>query len=142
LESGQSPKLAGWRNTRKENAQVRSWNWWNVQDWEAQITVFEAELHLPPARRTQKGSGASPLKDVKLTDKESLEVYDLLRNMHEIVRMIYVGYLAQMDDWQENAIDSVEGVLYLAESVFSKQECSACNGQCVHTEGEGKTNGD
>ena len=47
-----------------------------------------------------------------------MTVYNKLREMHTILKSLH----KRDDEWEENAILSVHGVLYLAEGVFSKEE--------------------
>jgi hypothetical protein len=47
-----------------------------------------------------------------------LAVYDELRKMHAIFKAIP----DREDDFEQNALDGVEAVLYLAEGVFAKHE--------------------
>jgi len=49
------------------------------------------------------------------TERERLAVYDCLRTMHAILKDIP----QREDDWEQNALDAVHSVLYLAEHVFS-----------------------
>lgn len=59
-----------------------------------------------------------------LSDKERLEVYDLLREAHKSVKLIW-QYLERMDDSDESAVDAVDNVLYLAEGYFCNSMVAA-----------------
>lgn len=50
----------------------------------------------------------------------NLEIYDKLRDMHNIFKEIYKKY-DDMDNWEQNAIDGLDAVLYMVESIFSKE---------------------
>lgn len=54
-----------------------------------------------------------------LTNKQRLEIYDRLRQLHQETHKIDCS---TMDAWEESAIDAVQAVLYLAEGVFAKQK--------------------
>jgi hypothetical protein len=51
-----------------------------------------------------------------------LKVYDKLRQAHAIIKTIPPCE----DEWQQNAIDAVHSVLYLAESAFTAEPMLAC----------------
>jgi hypothetical protein len=56
-----------------------------------------------------------------MTEKQRLEIYDLLRDAH---RLVYEAWKLHKDDInsaQDNAIDAVSSVLYLAEGVFASE---------------------
>lgn len=53
----------------------------------------------------------------------NIKIYNILRDIHKVGLDRARGYLDENDSeyaWKLNAIDSIEGVLYLAEGVFSK----------------------
>lgn len=47
-----------------------------------------------------------------------LQVYDQLRTMHSILKNLE----DRKDEWEQNALDAVDRVLYLAEGVFARPE--------------------
>ena len=54
-----------------------------------------------------------------------LEVYDVLRSAHSLVKdCLYAKNFEQMSSDLQNAIESVSGVLYLAEGVAVKEDNS------------------
>ena len=57
-----------------------------------------------------------------LSERERLAIYDRLRKAHMEIGAIYADLYKHMDNFQENAVDAVNSVLYLAESVFAKPE--------------------
>lgn len=57
-----------------------------------------------------------------LTNKGKLDIYDSLRDMHSIIKSEIYALYPLMSSQEQNAIDGVDSVLYLAESVFAKVE--------------------
>jgi hypothetical protein len=56
-----------------------------------------------------------------LSDKEKLKVYDKLREAHKIIDSIYAEELLDSaNDIEGNVVDTVRGVLYLAEGEFAR----------------------
>jgi len=58
------------------------------------------------------------------TERERLIVYDELRKMHSILKAIP----EREDEWEQNALDAVHSVLYLAEHAFSCEHNDTKNG--------------
>ena len=50
---------------------------------------------------------------------KNLDVYNKLRDMHNILKEVMLHY-NEMSNWKKNAVDAVTSVLYLAESIFTK----------------------
>jgi len=61
----------------------------------------------------------------RISTKKRLEIYNMLRQAHARMRIGMYGHQGVYEDlseWEKNALDAVSSVLYLAESVFSKEE--------------------
>jgi len=57
-----------------------------------------------------------------LTQTQKLAVYEVLRDMHKLLKDYPVEKYEGMNPTEQNAIDAVHSVLYLAENLFAKIE--------------------
>ena len=57
-----------------------------------------------------------------ISEKQRLEIYDKLRDAHKCVYDAWKLHKTELTAVQDNAIDAVSGVLYLAEGVFAQPE--------------------
>lgn len=57
-----------------------------------------------------------------ITEKQRLEIYDLLRDAHKSVYAAWKLHKSEINSVQENALDAASSVLYLAEGVFAQPE--------------------
>lgn len=57
-----------------------------------------------------------------ITEKQRLEIYDMLRDAHQYVHQAWKIYKDDITPTQENALDAASSVLYLAEGVFATPE--------------------
>lgn len=57
----------------------------------------------------------------KPTNRERLDIYDRLREAHKHIQAIQARFKT-LNGFEENAIDAVDSVLYLAEGVFAEQK--------------------
>ncbi len=56
----------------------------------------------------------------KLNELDRISIYDSLRVMHKKFADIMRGEEDNMNEWEKNAMDALDSVLYLAEGVFAK----------------------
>jgi hypothetical protein len=56
-----------------------------------------------------------------LTEKQRLAIYDDLREMHRRLEKIFQRHI-QLSTTDDNALEAVDSVLYLAEGVFAKND--------------------
>lgn len=56
-----------------------------------------------------------------------LDIYNLLRQAHASIKDIE----DRTDEWEQNVIDTVAGVLYMAESEFARERCEQSEGKVV-----------
>lgn len=53
-------------------------------------------------------------------EQQALKIYDLLREAHKRIQLIYREVTFEDRDW-ENAVDAVDSTLYLAEGFFTRE---------------------
>ena len=51
-----------------------------------------------------------------------LEIYDVLRTMHRLLKDVE----KREDEWEQNVLDTVAGVLYMAEGEFAREPSARC----------------
>lgn len=54
-----------------------------------------------------------------------LEIYDVLRTMHRLLKDVE----EREDDWEQTVLDTVAGVLYMAEGEFVREPTGHCQHQ-------------